>query len=234
MTINDIHSLIGPYALDALDADERTRFEEHLDHCADCRTELTGFLATSTRLGDSTPVAPPVELKRRLMAQVARTPQERPIVTALSGRSRLRRTLPRLAVAAATVVALSGLGAFAVEHRRNDDLHATQDTLIRVLTAADAKTSEGSLATSGDVRMISSKSRGLAVILTSDLPNLHGKTYQLWTIHDGRARSEGLLGPASSMRLVKNTSHAETIAITIEPTGGSKSPTTPPIATMAI
>ena len=36
----DLHSLLAPYALDALDDEERTRFEAHLDQCTDCQAEL--------------------------------------------------------------------------------------------------------------------------------------------------------------------------------------------------
>lgn len=234
MTNNDIHSLIAPYALDAIDADERSSFETHLEHCEECRAELAGFTATATRLGDVPSSAPPADLKERLMAQVARTPQERPIVTALASRSRLRRTLPRLAVAAATVVALSGISAFGIEHQRNSDLQASQQTLTQVLTASDAKTAEAQLKTGGNVRMINSKSTGRAVIMASDLPAIDGKTYQLWTIRDGHARSEGILGAASNLKLVKNTTGAESVAITVEPEGGSQVPTTAPIAAMPV
>ena len=34
---DDLHSLSGAYALDALDDDERADFEEHLARCATCR-----------------------------------------------------------------------------------------------------------------------------------------------------------------------------------------------------
>lgn len=234
MTTNDIHSLIAPYALDALDADERARFETHLEHCEECGAELAGFMSTAARLGDVPSLAPPAELKSRVMAQVARTPQERPIVTALSGRSRLRRTLPRLVVAAATLIALVGLGAFGVEYQRNSDLRANQSTLTQVLTATDARSTQASLKAGGGVRMIVSESKGLAVVMASDLPAIAGKTYQLWTIRDGHARSEGILGAASHMLLVKDTAGAQSVAITIEPAGGSTVPTTAPIAAMPI
>lgn len=233
MTI-DIHSLIGPYALDALDADDRVRFEAHLEQCDECRPELASFLATATRLGDVASQKPPAELKQRLMAAVAHTPQERPIVTALASRSGLRQILPRFAVAAATVIALGGFGAFAVEHQRNGDLQAQQNTMTQVFTAADAERTVANLKDGGTLQMIKSQSVGGAVLIASDLPTLAGKTYQLWTITDGTAHSEGLIGPKSSMKLMNDTSGADTVAITIEPAGGSESPTTPAIAAMPI
>lgn len=234
----DIHSLIAPYALDALDADERARFEAHLEQCDECRAELAGFLATAARLGDVPSQAPPAEFRRDLMAAVARIPQERPVVTVLAGRTKLRRALPRLAVAAATVVAIGGFGAFAREHERNSDLQAElraqQESMSRVFTASDANKSTAELKTGGTVQMIASPSLGGAVLIAVDLPEIEGKTYQLWTLTDGKARSEGLIGPKSTMKLVNDTGPADTVAITIEPAGGSKAPTTTPIAAMPV
>ena len=37
---DDIHSLVGAYAVDALDDAERARFEQHLAACAECRAEV--------------------------------------------------------------------------------------------------------------------------------------------------------------------------------------------------
>ena len=37
--MNDIHDLLGAYCTDALDADERAAFEEHLATCVECRDE---------------------------------------------------------------------------------------------------------------------------------------------------------------------------------------------------
>src|SRR5262245_45222460 len=39
-TTNDIHDLVAPYALDALDAEERVEFERHLEGCRRCQAEL--------------------------------------------------------------------------------------------------------------------------------------------------------------------------------------------------
>ena len=40
MTNQDLHDLAAPYALDALDDDDRRAFEAHLRECEQCRTEL--------------------------------------------------------------------------------------------------------------------------------------------------------------------------------------------------
>ena len=50
MTI-DAHTLLAPYAMDALDDAEREAFETHLEVCEECREELAGFVETAARLG---------------------------------------------------------------------------------------------------------------------------------------------------------------------------------------
>jgi len=99
MTV-DLHHLIAPYALDALEPDERSRFEAHLALCEQCRAELDGFQATAAHLGDAEAATPPPALRERLLAMASTTAQEHPVVTALSQRTRARRLAPRLALAA--------------------------------------------------------------------------------------------------------------------------------------
>ncbi|GGL14279.1 hypothetical protein Sme01_06510 [Sphaerisporangium melleum] len=78
----DPHTLAGAYALNAID-DERERrgFEEHLAECAECAAELVTFTETAARLGEAAAVAPPPEMRSRVMAsieQVRRLPPETP------------------------------------------------------------------------------------------------------------------------------------------------------------
>jgi anti-sigma factor RsiW len=39
----EIHTLTGPYVLDAVDDDERVAFERHLAVCAACTAEINGL-----------------------------------------------------------------------------------------------------------------------------------------------------------------------------------------------
>ncbi|WP_159448513.1 anti-sigma factor [Demequina sp. NBRC 110052] len=76
----DVHSLLGPYAVGALDDAEREAFERHLDACADCREDVASFGEVTASLAEAEAVAPPVELRARVMDAAARTPQLPPIV----------------------------------------------------------------------------------------------------------------------------------------------------------
>ncbi len=129
----DLHHLIGPYALDSLEGDDRSRFEAHLAGCEQCRTELRGFQSTTAMLGEAMSVPPPPDLRNRVLAMASSTTQEHPVVTAMSQRSRVRRVLPRIGLAAAAAVAVVGIGGFVAEHERADELSAERTNLTLVM-----------------------------------------------------------------------------------------------------
>lgn len=230
----DLHSLMAPYALDALNELERARFEAHLVQCASCQSELSGFVATATRLGDAAEVAPPAALRERLMAEVATTRQDRPTVSTLPKPGLMRRTLPRLAMAAAFLVGAVGVGGYLNEHDNADRLRADKEAITAVVSASDAVTTDKSFDDGGRVVLVSSDEADAAYIKASDLPGLEsGKVYQVWVVKDDAPVSEGVFERSGEM-IMKDLEGADRIAITVEPKGGSKQPTSPPIATLAV
>ncbi len=230
MTV-DLHSLIAPYALDALEADDRSRFEAHLAQCEQCRAELVGFVATAARLGEAQAVTPPAELRERLVTMAASTSQEHPVVTALSQRSRIRRVAPRIVLAAAIAAAVLGIGGFVAEKDRADDLSAERSRMEAVLTAEDGAMTVDDASGGGNVRVVASKSHDAAVVLGESLPTLgDDKTYQVWHMEDGKPTSVGLLGQGPGMLYAKGSNAADAYAVTVEPAGGSPQPTSEPIA----
>jgi anti-sigma-K factor RskA len=230
----DLHSLMAPYALDALDADERTRFEAHLEQCATCQSELVGFQATAARLGEGAQLAPPSGLRDRLLAEVSTTPQERPVVDSLAQHRGLRRTLPRLAAAAAFVIGTVGVGGYLVERDKASDVSNRNEAITAVLSSEDATTVAKSFPTGGNVRMIMSPSKDSAVIFAHDLPDPGaGKVYQVWMIDDSGPQDQGTFKRSGDM-IMDGISKADRIAVTVEPDGGSKLPTTAPVATISV
>lgn len=226
----DLHHLIAPYALNSLEADERSRFEAHLALCEQCRVELVGFLSTAARLGEAEAVTPPPELRDRLITMAASTPQEHPVVTAMAQGGRMRRVASRVALVAAAVAAIAGIGGFFTEHQRADELRADQSQLTSVMTAPDAATTEGTAVGGGKVRVIASSSNDAAVVVGTALAGLDDqKTYQVWRMNDGEPTSVGLLGRGPGMLYVDSIRSADAFALTIEPAGGSTKPTSEPI-----
>ncbi|MEL4320688.1 anti-sigma factor [Leifsonia sp. YIM 134122] len=70
--VGDEHALSGSYALDAVDAEERARYERALLESDQLREEAAGFADTAALLGSSVPpVTPPPALKASIMAQLS-------------------------------------------------------------------------------------------------------------------------------------------------------------------
>lgn len=226
----DLHQLIAPYALDALEADDRSRFEAHLALCEQCRVELMGFMSTAARLGEAEAVAPPPELRERLLTMAASTTQEHPVVSVLSQRGRVRRYAPRVALAAAVAAAVVGIGGFVAEREQAEDLRADRSQLTAVMSAQDATITEGAVSGGGEVRVIASPTHDAAVVVGAALSSLDpDQTYQVWRMHDGEPTSVGLLGRGPGMLYVDGITGADALAVTVEPSGGSPQPTSEPI-----
>lgn len=70
------HDLLALYALDSLPEDERAAFDDHLATCADCRRELADLGPTLEHLADPVEVAPPPDLRARVLSQITQVEQE--------------------------------------------------------------------------------------------------------------------------------------------------------------
>jgi len=245
----DLHSLAGPYALDALDSGaEQDRFERHLNRCQDCTSEVRGFRETATRLGIAAAQQPPPQMRDRVMAEVARTRQVPPgddharharPAPRLRPLTRLAMAGGALAVVAAVILAIALVN---TQHQLNQAQHqlsqaqAQLQAITAVQTATDAKVINRRTSVGGIVTVTSSASKRQMVLTTAGLPPLApGKVYQLWLIGHppNRIRSEGLLAPARGGRtgpvLISGVLAGDTFGVTVEPAGGTIQPTVTPI-----
>ncbi|MDQ3628635.1 MAG: anti-sigma factor [Actinomycetota bacterium] len=234
---DDLHTLVGAYALDALAPSEEVRFEDHLATCSACRQELDELLATAARLGEAVAVAPSPEVRRRLMEAVRRTPQERPLVASIRPGG-WRRQAPLLLAAAAVLAVVASLGAFFVERERLEDFQASQSTLSSVLTAPDAQDTTTRV-DGGRVRVVSSPALDQAVVLMADMPSPgENKAYELWSVGDDGPVSEGVISTSdlgsAGLHLIDTLDAASSLAMTVEPEGGSPTgkPTSDPVVSV--
>src|SRR5215470_18624129 len=74
----DVHTLAGPYAMDAISAPDRARFDRHLARCEDCAREIASLREATARLAAAAAVSPPPALKAQVMAAAAATRQRPP------------------------------------------------------------------------------------------------------------------------------------------------------------
>lgn len=140
-----------------------------------------------------------------------------------------------LASAAAAVV-LFIAGAFVgVSLAGTDSYQQQQSSALAALNAApDTERSSAPITGGGTATLVWSARLGQSAIVATDLPQLAGgKTYELWYIRDGAATPAGTMdsaGHVATWRVLTGTmTPGDTIGMTVEPSGGSKQPTTKPI-----
>ncbi|HYI56243.1 MAG TPA: anti-sigma factor [Microlunatus sp.] len=79
---HDPHGAVGAYVADALDDDERTVFEQHLEGCESCRREVAEFTETAAELTWLSEATPPPSLRTSVLWQIAAVrplPPEQPV-----------------------------------------------------------------------------------------------------------------------------------------------------------
>jgi anti-sigma-K factor RskA len=180
--------------------------------------------------GRSAATGPPVA------AQPVREPSERPAGDELGAARQRRdeRRRPRgmrnwlIGVAAAAAIALGGVGVGAYVANQNDPVN-------QVLQASDVRQATVEVSGGGKATVAISPSKDAVVVKMNGVPAPPaGKVYQMWLIpKDGSAPvSQGLMDAEalSKPAVVKGIHAAAALGITVEPVGGSKIPTTPPVA----
>ena len=223
----DLHTLTGAYALDALDsASELTRFNRHLSRCQSCASEVRGFREVATAMAFAATTEAPAAMRERVMAAAARTRQLPPEIRTHARPRRTRSSapwIPWLSGAIATAaIAVAVFFGFAQSHTQNElnqarsqnqALAAAQARVEAELT--QAKEHDQALAQilgAPHVTLLSQRTTkgGVAVVVldaatrklvvaTSGLPALPaGKVYQLWLIGPVKIVSAGLLPTAQA------------------------------------
>lgn len=242
--LHDLHAMSGAYALDALDDLERLRFEQHLAICAECRDEVAGFVDTAALLGAAAAVVPSSALRNRVLAEISqvrpmapdsvpepRRPDELEAMRASSSRHRGagRRWAPMVLVAAAVALVV-GIGVGAIvnppwHHDQSSTVAADQAQIARVLDAKDATSSRADLG-GGTATVWRSKSVGRAVVVLAGVKAPSDKVYQLWLVRASGATSAGLVPDRAdqTVLLQGDAATASAAAISVEPTGGSSTP----------
>jgi anti-sigma-K factor RskA len=129
---------------------------------------------------------------------------------------------------AAVVVLVAGV-AFGIHRTQQPDDHAVSGRISRVFHAGDAETA--TLRTPrGTVSVATSRDLGQMAVDTRRLRTLPGhRVYQLWTVHAGTATSAGIVPPRADGKVMALPTAGTTVAITVEPAGGSVAPTGRPI-----
>jgi anti-sigma-K factor RskA len=250
MSHDEAAELLGAYALDAVDYDEATALEAHLESCPRCRDELRNHREVTGLLSYSGQEAP-AGLWDKVMSEVRseETPpvSSRPAVIASSGgragrdgRSGWRAwILPLAAAAAVVIVALLAVQVARLQSRTDHLSHQ----LAQMASPPTMANVEAALAAPGARRVTLRGSGGSASIQAVILPDGSGylydstleplatrQTYQLWGESGPHLISYGLIGsspaPVTAFRVGRPV---QALAISVESAGGVVSPTGSPV-----
>lgn len=249
------------YAMDALDDQrELAELQAHLGTCGECRRELEALRADAALLAlSASGPQPPQRARQRLMQAIAAEPRQaaRPKSQFVLGRLRPRwMTLAPVTVATLLAVISIGLMLNNLRWRRNyeklsaqyqelqrnsalarevmdmiNDQKAVRMTLVSVKTSAQPQ-----------VKTVYKPERGHILLLANNLaPIPDDKVYELWLLPAGG----GAPMPAGTFRIDSKGSammmhamehegvQAQAFALTIEPAGGSRTPSGAPVMASA-
>jgi anti-sigma-K factor RskA len=214
MEHRELQDLIPAHALDALESSDALLLEEHVDTCEECRRALDEMRETTALLAFATdPVEPPAALRAAILDAVA-------VPAPARTRSRVRLAFLRGSFAGALAVAAVALIAVVAVHSGSSGRPAAD---VRVLNG-----------TAGAIVRDGSSSK--LVLANLRAPGA-GKTYEAWLIGaDGKPVPAGTFAGGKTLvfDLHGNADKARTVAITVEPAGGSKAPTTTPFASASL
>jgi len=253
MNDDDIHGLSGAYVVDAVDDVERARFEAHMAGCSQCQSEVASLRAAAGELSSTTVASPPASLRVSVLRGIgsvrplppkvtsdeAAAPEPVPLsppsdTSSLESKrtERARRAPLRMWLAGAAAAAVLATGGL-VWHPWSSDTGTVQLTATQqVLQAKDLQRFEKKVG-GATATIVRSPNLKKAVIVTANLPPAPaGKVYELW-LQQGQTLVKAGFIPAGASNTVLLEGDAATAAgagITIEPAGGSMTPTLPPVA----
>ncbi|MFP3578250.1 anti-sigma factor [Arthrobacter sp. fls2-241-R2A-200] len=240
------------YALDALTDQERDMIDAYIKDAPDAPEfhervrQAREALAVSFAPEEEPPASLFNNIVERIAADAAvETPapsiQGREPVVADLAAARAKRAEKRspatarrwiVGAAAAAVIALGGIGVGTYVSTQSDPVN-------QVLQAQDVQAKSAPVPGGGTATVSESSTKDSFVVQMKGVaPAPVGKVYQLWTlpkdgsapVSQGTMDAEGLTKPA----VVKGLSSASSVAITVEPAGGSKQPTQPPVLVVTL
>jgi hypothetical protein len=232
---------LAAYALGSLDERGVALLEHHLADCDTCTAELRWLLPAVDAIPASVEqIAPPPELRKRLMATVTAEAAAEGVQAAeqpTGWRSRLPRfgglTLrPALAVAATILLLVAGIGGY--ELRSGTSSSAPQSHSYAARPGAGSLAS-GTLEVSGDKGSLH----------VSDLPpTKRSEVYQAWVQEPAGSEGKSAIHPSSvfvvsqsgtgDVSIPSGLEHAAKVMVTREPKGGSELPSESPVLTADI
>jgi anti-sigma-K factor RskA len=227
------------YALGALSEEERREVEEYLGTHSELRTEVDDLRSVANLLALAPrEYEPSPKLRRDLMNRISSSPVETPAADPSTRQGGLlRRLFGPGGLAAAAVLALVTIGMVTWNASLQEENQALQGELQGQRTSSYALQGTGAAQeVRGEVVRLGNER---AVLIADNLPApSEDKTYEAWIIRDDVPEPAGLFEPnetgSAAAPIEGSIEDADTVAVTVEPSGGSSSPTEDPVITANI
>jgi len=254
MSHEDYKEMIPAHALSALDwADDRA-ITDHLTQCVECRDELNEWQQTAAVMALSASPAEPSPLVRQQILSQIRSERDDSIVPKIvpfkSPQKNIWSSFGSLGAIAAVVVFALLVGYLFLVWRENRAMRQELQTLrqenqriqddlrmVKWLQRPGTKLMElnGTASAPGAFAKVALDQSGHAMVMTSGLPAPPaGKEYQLWYIVADKPPMRGKTFSTDSHgkgmledQLPDVALKSAAFAVTLEPQGGSDSPTMP-------
>jgi hypothetical protein len=218
----ELQSLLGAFALDAVDREEARRVESHLIDCPVCREEVAGYL----------------EVTGLLPLVLGRDSEEADEVAEVVPLRRQPRWFP--VAAAVAIVALSA--GLLVQTRRLGmaEQQLAEADLTTVALAAENVEGSSTLLLADDaghaVATVVLLPDGTGLLTIEDLPSVgEDRTYQLWGVMDDEVVSVGLAGSGpGTTTFTADTLRLQALVITEEEAGGVAVSEADPLALVSV
>jgi hypothetical protein len=208
-TNDEFSELLGAYALDAVDPDERERIERHLAECPRCRAEVSEHREVASYLSQSganapegvwdriaaelAPPAPPMRVAI-VPPDPAEPPAVAPTVTPIEAGRRPSRPMWAALAVAACIIALLGVVAVGQAQHLNRGTSAEE---LASDVAADSKLKVELTGDDGSGRAVVGADGQGYLIMDEVPPPAEGEVYQLWGKVDGTVLSLGTFGESA-------------------------------------
>jgi len=226
LTHGEAAELLGAFALDAVDADEREAIERHLQECPRCRAEVADHRMVASFMGSAGGPAPE-GLWDRIAGSLDEAPPElrlAPVVDLDQRRSVSVRVGAAVAAVAAAVIALLGIQVIRLNDKVDEVQAARPANPDTVLMAAATQA-----LSNPDARQVTLRSSdgrvgaqaallpdGTGYLLAGNLPALASdQTYQLWAVAGGQKISAGVLGARPEVIAFRYASPEDVAALAV-------------------
>jgi anti-sigma-K factor RskA len=224
---------IPAYAMGALDSGDVSALESHLATCASCRTELAEYRTLSESLLMAVPPKEPsAALRKRLQSRLPSAQKvSRPPVT--WSFSQLALGLAVIALLVLNLLSFAQLRQVQNQQARLLCQVENAQVALAMLSSANIQTVHISGENVSGTLLLD-KDHNQAFLIFGDLPALaDDQIYQIWLVKpDGGRDSAGLFRPESEQtyttKAISSTqmlSNYLSLGVTVEPAGGSNSPT---------